>query len=128
MDLGQSWLGEGAARIADDWVTFWSKPSLEVSGASGKWGNGLLGPRAANPVCQKEMEEIIGEGQKELWSSKFQKEGLKGRILEGWQNDLLLLCPMEAQGLHAAKNGYCPLTQCTGHIKNLTGKNLITIP
>lgn len=35
---------------------------------------------------------------------------------------------MEAQGLHAAKNGYCPLTQCTVHIKNLTGKNLITIP
>lgn len=24
---------------------------------------------------------------------------------------------MEAQDLHAAKNGYCPLTQCTVHIK-----------
>lgn len=35
---------------------------------------------------------------------------------------------MEAQGLHAAKNGYCLLTQYTVHIKNLTGKNLITIP
>lgn len=65
MDLGQSWLGKGAGRIADDWVMFWSKPSLEISGASGKWGNELLGSKAANLVCQKEMEEIIWEGQKE---------------------------------------------------------------
>lgn len=35
---------------------------------------------------------------------------------------------MEAQGLHAAKNGYCPPTQCIVHIKNQSGKNLITIP
>lgn len=116
-----------AARIASDWVMSWWKPSLEISGVSGRWGNGLLGPKAANLVCQKETEEVI-EGQKEWSSSKLQKERLKGRILEGWQNDLLLPCPMEAQGLHAAKNGYCPLTQRSVHIKNLAGKNLITIP